>query len=373
MSGHSIDNPPTDGAQTFIDLRSDTVTRPTQGMYEAMAAAELGDDGLDGDPTARLLEAETADLLGKAAGLYVPSATMANLLAVMTQARRQETVLMEATSHLYRAERGAATLTGSFFEGIPGQAGAMSLELLSAAIAPGRGKLRPALVCLETSHNDAGGAVLPLSHMQAVQALALAQGAAVHLDGARLFNAAVALGLAPRVLADAASTVAVCLSKGLSAPMGAVLVGPGPLIQQARELRKMLGGSQRQVGIAAAAGRVAIHTMVKRLVEDHARASQLSEALQRTTVASCLGVSCPATNIVQVDVSATGHSAEKWAAALRRHGVLVRPWGRALLRCVTHRHIDGMQITQAAEAFRDASVALQDGDAGRNQLTERSS
>jgi threonine aldolase len=343
---------------TSIDLRSDTVTLPTQAMYEAMASAELGDDGLDGDPTARLLEGETADLLGKAAGLYVPSATMANLLAVLTQAQRQETVLMESRSHLYRAERGAATLTGSFFEGIPGQRGAMQLDLLAEAMAPSRGKLRPALVCMETSHNDAGGAALALSHMQAVQELARGHGIAVHLDGARVFNAAVALGVAPAALAGTADTVAVCLSKGLSAPMGAVLVGPAAVIEQARALRKMLGGSQRQVGIAAAAGRVAIHTMVARLADDHARAKELSEALQGAAAPLGLGVSRPETNIVQVDVSASGHGSEAWAAALQRHGVRVRPWGRALLRCVTHRHIDAVHIAPTVDAFRAAFSAL---------------
>lgn len=358
MNSHPGDNHPGGPAQPLMDLRSDTVTRPTEAMYAAMATAELGDDGLDGDPTARLLEAETAQLLGKAAGLYVPSATMANLLAVLIQAGRQETVLMEATSHLYRAERGAATLTGSFFEGITGQAGAMHMDLLATAIAPGRGKLRPALVCMETSHNDAGGAALPLTHMQAVQQLAQRHGAAVHLDGARLFNAAVALGLAPKVLADTACTVSVCLSKGLSAPMGAVLVGPAPVIQQARGLRKMLGGSQRQVGIAAAAGRVAIHAMVARLADDHERARQLSQGLHCAKDSSGLRVNWPQTNIVQVDVSATGLDAEGWTSRLREHGVLVRPWGRALLRCVTHRHVDDMQIAAVIEAFRAVAATL---------------
>lgn len=349
-----------DGNKPFsqIDLRSDTVTQPTAAMYAAMADAQLGDDGLEGDPTARLLEAEMADLLGKAAGLYVPSATMANLLAVLAQVARQETVLMEATSHLYRAERGAAVLTGSFYEGIPGWEGAMDMTLLETALASRRGNLRPALVCLETSHNDAGGVALPLSHMQAVQALARHHGAAVHLDGARLFNAALALDASPKALADTADTVGVCLSKGLSAPMGAVLVGPLPLIQQARGLRKMLGGSQRQVGIAAAAGRVAIRTMVTRLAEDHARARQLSEGLQSLAGEKGLRANRPQTNIVQVDVSATGIDSAAWVERLRLQGVLVRPWGRSMLRCVTHRHIDDAHIAAAVQAFGAVSDAL---------------
>ncbi len=237
-----------------VDLRSDTVTLPTEQMYDRIASAPLGDDGLDGDPTALELEAEAARLLGKEAALYVPSATMANLLAILAQAGRQEVVLAEAASHIYVTERGAAALTGSFYQGIAGVDGAMDLGLLAQALGPGRNKLRTGLVCLETSHNNAGGAVLPLTHMQAVFAVARDAGAAVHLDGARLMNAAVALGVPAAEITAFADTVSLCLSKGLSAPMGAVLAGPADTIQRARWHRKLLGGSQRQVGIAAAAG-----------------------------------------------------------------------------------------------------------------------
>jgi threonine aldolase len=331
-----------------IDLRSDTVTRPTHTMYEAIARAPLGDDGLDGDPTAGELEDYAASVLGKEAGVYFPSATMANLAAVMVQAGRQEVVLAHDRSHIYGAERGGAALSGTFYQPIGGEGGAMDCNELGDALASNRSKLRAALVCLETSHNSAGGTVLPLSHMAEVAALAGHSGASVHVDGARLFNACVALGMPAAAIAQYADTVAICLSKGLSAPMGAVLVGSRGICAKARALRRSLGGNQRQVGIAAAAGLVALHTMVDRLADDHRRAGLFSEGVGRI---ESLRVNAPQTNIVQVDTSRTGRTALEWANALREAGVLARPWGTHVLRCVTHRHIDDEDIKQAVAAF----------------------
>ncbi len=337
-----------------IDLRSDTVTLPTPQMYERMASAPLGDDGLDRDPTARALEETAAGLLGKAAALYVPSATMANLLAILAHAGRQEVVLAEAASHIYVTERGAAALTGAFYQGIEGVDGAMDLGRLEEALAPGRHKLRTAVVCLETSHNNAGGTVLPPSHMQAVLEAAHRVGAAVHLDGARLMNAAVALGRPAAQIAALVDTVALCLSKGLSAPMGAVLAGPAATIDRARSLRKMLGGCQRQVGIAAAAGLVGLTTMVERLADDHASARRLAAGLAGIPG---LAAKAPQTNIVQVEVGASGLDAAQWESTLAAFGVLVRPWGRKRLRCVTHRHLGEREIDLALAAFRSVAEA----------------
>lgn len=335
-----------------VDLRSDTVTRPTPQMYERIASAPLGDDGLDGDPTAQALEATAAQLLGKEKALYVPSATMANLLAILAQAQRQEIVLAEAASHIYVTERGAATLTGTFYEGIAGVDGAMDLGLLEEALAPGRNKLRTGVVCLESSHNNAGGAVLPLAHMQAAFEASKGVGASVHLDGARLMNAAVALGVPVSRITAFTDTVSLCLSKGLSAPMGAVLAGPAATIQRARGLRKLLGGSQRQVGIAAAAGLVAITTMVDRLADDHAAARRLAHGINRI---QGLSANAPQTNIVQVNVASSGLDADRWEAALRGLGILVRPWGKQLLRCVTHRHAGEREVDLALDAFRSVA------------------
>lgn len=337
---------------TPVDLRSDTVTRPTAAMCERMATAPLGDDGLDGDPTARELESTTAALLGKEAALYVPSATMANLLAILAQAGRQELVLAEAASHIYVTERGAGALTGTFYEGIAGVEGAMDLERLGDALAPGRYKLRTGVVCMESSHNNAGGAVLPLSHMRAVFEASKRMGAGVHLDGARLLNAAVALGVPAADITAFADTVSLCLSKGLSAPMGAVLAGSAATIERARSLRKMLGGSQRQVGIVAAAGLVAVESMVARLADDHAIARRLAQGIGRVPG---LATNAPQTNIVQVDVNATGIDAAQWERELKGRGVLVRSWGRQRLRCVTHRHVGEREVELALAAF--AAVA----------------
>ena len=339
-----------------VDLRSDTVTLPTEAMYDAMRSAVLGDDGLDGDPTASELEQFTAGLLGKATGLYVPSATMANLLSILAQVQRQDTVLAGSSSHIYTAERGAATFTGCFYQPIPDSNGALDLAILKSTLSSTKGNLKPGLVCVETSHNNEGGSVASLKHMRQVHEAAHSAGVKVHLDGARLFNAARALGVPAHEVCAYADTVSVCLSKGLSAPMGAVLVGPEEVIQKAHWLRKLIGGSQRQVGIAAAAGLSALTHMVERLDEDHAQAGALAEGL--TSIGS-LRIRQPQTNIVQIDVSASGLNARQWEAELRARRVLVRPWGPTLLRCVTHRHIDSASIDAAVSAFGAVAATCQ--------------
>ncbi len=333
-----------------VDLRSDTVTRPTPAMYERMRTAPLGDDGLEGDPTVRELEAVAAAALGKPAGLLVPTCTMANLLAVLAQVQRSEQVLLEASSHMVNTERGAATLTGAFFLGLPGREGAMDLDSLADALAPGASPLRTALIALETSHNAAGGTVLPLAHMEAVANLARSKGIPVHLDGARLYNAAVRLGVSPAEVTRHVDTVALCLSKGLSAPVGAILAGGEAVIGQARRLRKMIGGTQRQLGITAAAGLEAVTAMGARLSEDHTRAEELSTALN--ALGGPLRASRPQTNIVQVDVSRTGGDSDRWVAELDGAGLRVRPLGRNRLRLVTHRHIEPSDIPRAVAAFQ---------------------
>lgn len=338
--------------KSFIELRSDTVTHPTQAMYQSMLKAPLGDDGLDGDPTVVELESCVATLLGKEAALLVPSATMGNLVAILAQTARQELVVTEASSHIYTAERGAATFTGAFYEPIAGASGAMNLERLEQVLMEPPGRLKAALVCMETSHNNAGGTALPLAHMRQVHDLSRRHGASIHLDGARLFNAAVALRVAPAAIAACADTVTICLSKGLSAPMGGVVAGSNGVIARARVIRKTLGGTQRQVGIAAAAGLVAINSMVARLEEDHRRASLLSSGINAI---SGLRANSPQTNIVQVDVSATGMDASLWVASLLSMGVLVRPWSRSLLRCVTHRHLSDVDVEMAVQAFASVS------------------
>jgi threonine aldolase len=345
-----------DREASVVDLRSDTVTQPTEAMYERMRTAILGDDGLDGDPTVRELEALVAGKLGKEASLYVPTATMGNLLAVLTQAERQSQVLLESAAHIFVSERGAATLSGVFYLGIPGVAGAMDLDALEQALRPSKA-LQTKLVCMETTHNNAGGAVLPLAHMQAVQERAHSRGACVHLDGARLFNAAVALNVSVDAVAKSADTVSLCLSKGLSAPAGAVLTGPAATIARARRLRKMLGGTQRQIGVLAAAGLEAVQVMPDRLVQDHIQAHRLSQALNRIRPL-LLRATVPDTNIVLLDLPATGHDSSIWAHELQKAGVLVRAWGERRLRLVTHRHIDAISVDTAVSAFQKTAEKL---------------
>ena len=345
---------PTDAAAP-VDLRSDTVTRPTAAMYERMRRAPVGDDGLDGDPTVRELESVAATALGKEAGLFVASCTMGNLLAVLTQSQRQEQIVLEAGAHMANSERGSATFTGLFYLGVAGEAGAMDLGGLDDAL-HGRGHgLRTAIVAMETSHNNAGGTVLPLAHMSAVHAMAGGADAAVHLDGARLFNAAVALDVPPAAIAAHADTVSLCLCKGLSAPVGAVLAGPRATIDRARAVRRMIGGTQRQAGVVAAAGLEAIETMGARLADDHRRAARLSAALNGWHPQ--IFATVPQTNIVQVDVGATGRSSADWVADLGRAGLAVRPWGKHRIRCVTHREIDDAAIDAAVAAFRAVAAA----------------
>ncbi|MCW2305827.1 GntG family PLP-dependent aldolase [Rhodobium gokarnense] len=332
-----------------IDLRSDTVTKPTEAMYERMRSAPLGDDGLDGDPTALELERRTADLLGKEAGVFVPTCTMANLIAVLAQAQRADQILVGDNAHMLRMERGNAIFTGVCIRAVPTFRGAVDRDAVAEILTVDRSRIATSLICLETSHNAAGGTVLTLPHMEAIRALAAEYGIRVHLDGARIFNAAVALDVAPERIASHADTVAICLSKGLSAPAGAVLVGPAETIRRARQMRKLLGGTQRQIGVLAAAGIEAIEVMRHRLGEDHARAARLSEALNRA--GTTLAASTPETNIVQVDVSKTGRTSFEWVDALTAGGVLTRTVDPALLRCVTHRHITDADIDRAAGVF----------------------
>ncbi|APA89667.1 low specificity L-threonine aldolase (plasmid) [Paraburkholderia sprentiae WSM5005] len=345
----------------LADLRSDTVTRPTEAMYACMREAPVGDDGLDGDPTVHALETAVAAMLGKDAGLYVPTCTMANLLAVLAHTQRHEQVLLESSAHMFTTERGGSLLAGLAYTPIEGKAGAMDLDRLEAAVRPGSHRIRVGLIAMETSHNNAGGAVLPLAHMQGAHQIARGAGVSVHIDGARLMNAAAALNLPAATLAQHAESVSLCLSKGLSAPVGAVLAASDAAIARARAYRKMLGGTQRQAGIMAAAGLEALRTMSKRLADDHAKARVLSTRLNALGAPLPFAAGEPQTNIVQVHVGGTGMSSHQWVKALAELGVLTRPWGEKTIRCVTHRHIDDADISHTVDAF--AQVLEKQGQA----------
>ncbi len=336
----------------MIDLRSDTITRPTEAMLESMREASYGDDSRDGDATVMKLEALAAERTGKEAGAFMPSGTMTNLVAVLTHTQRGGEVLLEQTSHILNSELGGiAALSGTFHKAIPGQRGAMDLDVLREKIRPmTRNNFATALVCMETTHNAAGGTVLPLAHMQAVHALAHEHGVPLHTDGARLFNAAAALNVDAKTVAQHTDSVCFCVSKGLSAPVGSVLCGSTAFIERARAFRRLVGGNMRQAGGIAAAGIVALETMVNRLKDDHATAKRLAMGLHKIDARLCNPADVE-TNLLRVDVSFTSRSAAQWSADLKQLGVAVSPADPRSLRFVTHRHIDDAAADQALSAF----------------------
>ena len=336
----------------MIDLRSDTITRPTEAMLESMREASYGDDSRDGDATVMKLEALAAERTGKEAGAFMPSGTMTNLVAVLTHTQRGGEVLLEQTSHILNSELGGiAALSGTFHKAIPGQRGAMDLDVLREKIRPmTRNNFATALVCMETTHNAAGGTVLPLAHMQAVHALAHEHGVPLHTDGARLFNAAAALNVDAKTVAQHTDSVCFCVSKGLSAPVGSVLCGSTAFIERARAFRRLVGGNMRQAGGIAAAGIVALETMVNRLKDDHATAKRLAMGLHKIDARLCNPADVE-TNLLRVDISFTSRSAAQWSADLKQLGVAVSPADPRSLRFVTHRHIDDAAADQALSAF----------------------
>jgi threonine aldolase len=347
----------------IVDLRSDTVTRPTAAMRAAMASAAVGDDVFGDDPTVLALQQEVARLLGKEAALFVPSGTMANQLAVRVHGAAGEEAIVHAACHIYNYEGGAAAaLSGVQLRPIDSADGTLDLDVLERSIRGGHDPhLAPTrLVCLENTHNACGGLVVPQGHVTAVAALARRYGLALHLDGARLANAAVASGASMAELAEPFDTVSLCLSKGLGAPVGSVLAGPQRLVDKARHWRKRFGGGMRQAGILAAAGLYALHHHVARLSDDHRRARHLAEgiaAIDGLTV----DLSRVHTNLVFFEVD-TGHPlarhgeggqaalVERMAAA----GVLLTG-GPYRLRAVTHLDVDDDAMEHA---LRQLHVAM---------------
>lgn len=328
-----------------IDLRSDTVTKPTTAMRRAMADAEVGDDVFGDDPTVNRLEARAAELLGKEAALFVASGTMANLVAVMTHTKPGEGIILGDQSHIFQYEvGGAARLAGVMTHPLPNKPdGSIGLDQVSAAIrVESLHTPRTALLCVENTHNRCGGGALDAGTMDELSAVAHAGGLAVHLDGARIFNAQVALGTPAARLAAGADSVSFCLSKGLGCPVGSLLCGPRDYIALARRNRKLLGGGMRQAGILAAAGLYALDHHVDRLAEDHANAQLLADGLARIGPFRPIP---PRTNIVVVHTS--GPPAEEWVRRFEAAGLLAVPFGAGKLRMVTHLDISSDDIREA--------------------------
>jgi len=332
----------------MVDLRSDTITRPTDAMREAMSRAEVGDDDYGEDATVNRLQALAATKLGKEAALFVPSGTMANLLALLTHTRHGDEAIVEHQAHLYLDEAGGMSALGGVIpRPVVGDRGTITPAHLEAALRPDDRHYAPTrLLCLENTHNSAGGTVMTPAAMAEVCAAAHKRDLLVHLDGARIFNAAVALGVDVRELVRDADSMMFCLSKGLSAPVGSMLVGEASFVARARRLRKMLGGGMRQAGVLAAAGIVALDTMIERLAEDHRHARLLA---QRLASLPGLGIDVASiqTNIVMVHVA----DADAMVAQLATRGVLANAEGPTRIRLVTHRHIGPRELDEAFEGF----------------------
>lgn len=342
----------------MIELRSDTFTLPTKEMLQSIMDARLGDDVYAEDPTVQELEKLAAEIFGKEAALLVPSGTMANLISLMVHCHRGSKALVGDESDIYIYEAGGAAVCGGImYEAIPTQAdGRLLIEDLAKAFPEDTSDPQfalPALICLENPHNRRGGRILPLSYLVEVQAFARDRGVPVHMDGARVFNASVALGVPVSEIAQYADSIQICLSKGLSAPVGSMIVGSRVMIEKAYRIRKMLGGGMRQAGIIAAPGLIALKNMISRLELDHSNARKLAEGL-----AAIEGIRCDAksveTNIVFFEITDHRFTWQSFVEAAKSTGVNVAELGYGRIRAVTHSGISEEDIDLALEKIRNA-------------------
>lgn len=337
-----------------IDLRSDTVTRPTPGMRAAMQAAEVGDDVFGEDPTVNRLQERVAALLDKEAALFVPSGTMSNQICVRVHTQPGDELLCEASCHIYNYEAGGpAVLSGVTCRPIPGTYGILEVSQLEDKIRPdNEHQVRTRLVCLENTHNRGGGKIYPLEKIQAISSWARRQGLLLHLDGARLWNAVVATGIPPACWARYFDSVSVCFSKGLGAPVGSALAGSREFVQRARRIRKLLGGGMRQAGVLAAAALYALDHHLDRLAEDHRHAQILAQAIAETPGLR-LDPPVVETNLVWFQVAPEWGTARALAAALKERGVLVHVAGPQTLRACTHLDVSRAQVERAAAILQE--------------------
>lgn len=350
-----------------IDFRSDTVTQPTLAMRRAMMEAGVGDDGRVGpdgrgeDPTINRLEAMAAKMLGKERGLFMVSGTMGNLVALITHCRRGDHVALGENAHIYRNEKGPFMddLYGLIPVTIPDPEGILDLTLLKKAL-----KAQPIrLVCVENTHNYSGGIAIKVEDLRKVRDLAKEHGLPVHMDGARIFNAGIALSTEPKVLAEFADTVMFCFSKGLSAPVGSILVGSEEFILRARERRKLVGGQMRQAGVIAAAGIEALENMVERLAEDHSKAKALAKAL--SGIEGLKVTEDVQTNMVKLNLSTLNLSAKAFQEELVKRGVKVHAVSPTDVRLVTHKDVSEKDCLLAAKIISQFLREQQLGMASR--------
>ncbi len=342
----------------MIDLRSDTKTLPSWEMRRAIAEAEVGDDVAGEDPTVNALEAMCAEMLGKEAAVFVCSGTMGNLVSIYAQTRPGQELVCHAQAHLYHYERGGlAAVCGLLARPVPGPYGFIEPDVLAALFPKKRDLHRQeiGLVCLENTHNNCGGTCLTPEQIAAVADVAHRHGARLHIDGARIFNAAVALGVSVRELAAPADSITFCFSKGLGAPAGAMICGAADFIQRAREARKLFGGGMRQAGILAAACKYALEHNVERLASDHAHARQIAE-----TLASCRGIqidlSSVQTNIIFFSVCRSDMTAPQLCDRLAQYGIKAAARDENLIRFVTHLDISDEDTNLICQALREILI-----------------
>jgi threonine aldolase len=337
----------------FIDLRSDTVTKPTPGMRAAIQAAEVGDDVFNEDPTVHRLQERVATLLGKEAALFVPSGTMSNQTCIRAHTQPGDELICEAACHIYNAEAGGpAALSGVTCRTIQGEFGILDVSQLEDKIRPeNEHYVRTRLVCLENTHNRGGGRIYPLEKIQTIRAWAARHGLRMHLDGARLWNAVVATGIPATTWASNFDSVSVCFSKGLGAPVGSALAGPREFVARARRIRKLFGGGMRQAGVLAAAALYALENHIDRLAEDHRNAKVIAQAIADTPG---LNLESPEvdTNLIWFEVDPELGTAKDVAALLRQRGILIHTPGPQTMRACTHLDVSAAQAERAADTIR---------------------
>ena len=341
--------------ESIIDLRSDTVTKPTPEMRAAMAAAEVGDDVYGEDPTINRLEARAAEVFGREAAIFVPTGSMGNQIALRLHTQQGQEVVCESRAHVLDWEMGmAAVFSGCQLRTVTGQRGVLRWKDMEPALATSGlyYRAQTGLIWIENTHNMAGGTVTPLHIMRELAAGAHDRGLPIHLDGARVFNAAAALNTDVATLTQGFDTVNFCLSKGLCAPVGSVLVGTAEHIRKARPLRKAMGGGMRQAGILAAAGLIALEEMPGRLHEDHANAKLLAQALSKV---AGIGID-PADVETNIVIFSTQGDAPTLVAAMRERGVLASALGPHSIRLVTHRDVNAAACNRAAEILREIAI-----------------
>jgi threonine aldolase len=337
----------------IVDLRSDTVTKPSPGMRKAMAEAEVGDDVFHEDPSVNRLEEMVAALYGKEAAVYVASGTMANQLAIRAQTHHGDEIIMERTSHPFNSEAGAlAALAGVQVNLVDGQQGIMAAEQIRAVVrSPNVHHAPTALICLENTHNRGGGSIWPLDKIRSIRDVATATNVPMHLDGARLLNACVATGLTPRDYAQYFDSCTLCVSKGLGAPVGSLVIGTKPFVERVHRFRKQFGGGMRQAGILAAAGIYALQYNVERLAEDHLNAVRLARGLADIGGLH-IDVNAVVTNILYFHVRHPGLTVPMLIERLKTEGVLMLGTGPHSIRAVTHLDVSKEGIDRAIDVLR---------------------